>query len=145
MDACFYYRFVVHTVYTITNQGNGKYYVGRTKAPLRYRLRQHFYDARSVKKPLLMPLHRVMRKESVENFTISPVAECATVQEAIEREKLFIWVLRAMDPNLGYNAHPGGNGPRHQRRYPLSSETREQMSESAKARCARNVKTHCVN
>lgn len=134
----------MHSIYLITNQTNGRYYVGQTGRSLNTRLRGHLYDAHSVKRPLRMPLHRAMAEQPASDFTIAPVAECATKEEANEREKLFIIVLRATDPEIGYNVHPGGNGgcgfaPR------FSSDSRRRMSQSAKERCARNPTTHCAH
>ena len=135
----------MYSIYTITNQGNDKVYVGQTKGPVERRLRCHIRDSRSPSKQHVnMPLLRAIQKYGEDNFSIIPVAECATREEANRREKLFIIVLNATDRTIGYNVSLGGLGSDGSRRgVPVSRATRQKMSIAAKERCARNSPTHC--
>lgn len=88
-------------IYKITNRLNGKPYVGQTKQSIEKRFLQHS-KANS-------PLGQAMRRCGLENFTIEVIEECETPEQARERERLWIKVLKSKIPN-GYNRSSGGEG-----------------------------------
>ncbi len=93
-------------VYLIENLTNAKYYIGQTRRTLEQRLRQHISDA--LHNPDRTVLGKAIYEHGAQNFKVSPLVECATLEEANQCEKLFIWALQATDPNLGYNVATGG-------------------------------------
>lgn len=86
-------------VYKITNQTNGKIYIGQTRQSLEKRFMQH---AKAIS-----PLGNAMRECGVENFTIEIVEECNTQKQANNREQALIKELNCKVPN-GYNRSDGG-------------------------------------
>ena len=94
-------------IYKITNQLNGKPYVGQTKQPIERRFLQHFYSK--------SPLGQAMRKCGIENFTIEIIERCYSQSQLNEREIFWIRVLKSKQP-YGYNVREGGGGHEHHRR-----------------------------
>ena len=88
-------------IYKIPNRLNWKIYVGQTKQPIEKRFLQHS-KADS-------PLGQAMQDCGLENFTIEVIEECETPEQANERERFWIRVLKSKMPN-GYNRTNGGEG-----------------------------------
>lgn len=88
-------------IYKITNQINGKPYIGQTRQPIEKRFLQHASAD--------TPLGNDMKEFGRENFTIEIVAECESIEQANQYEKLCIKVLACKVPN-GYNQTDGGEG-----------------------------------
>ena len=86
-------------VYKITNQTNGKIYIGQTRQSIEKRFLQHS-KANS-------PLGNDMRDCGLENFTIEVVEECETQEQTNQREQVLIRELNCKIPN-GYNQTNGG-------------------------------------
>lgn len=95
------------TIYKITNRLNRKPYVGQTKQSIERRFIQHS-KADS-------PLGNAMRQCGLDNFTIEVIEECATQEEANDRERFWIKVLNSKTPN-GYNRSNGGEGGIHKQK-----------------------------
>lgn len=70
-----------HYIYKITNNINGKYYIGVTVDPKR-RKQQHFSSHRGE----VYSIHRAISKYGKENFSFDIIEECLTEDEAYERE-----------------------------------------------------------
>ena len=105
-------------IYKITNQLNGKPYVGQTKQPLEKRFLQHCYAS--------TPLGQAMRQCGLENFTIEIIERCKTQKQLNEREIFWIRVLNSRQP-YGYNVKRGGGGF-ERRRLNGSEERTERVS-----------------
>ena len=102
-------------VYVITNNVNGKKYVGQTRTTLKERFMSHHYSARSneLTGKRSTPIYNAMVKYGVQNFTIEELYKvCAIDHETRqfllnEVEKLYIKRLNTLTPN-GYNVLEGG-------------------------------------
>lgn len=93
-------------IYKITNQANGKSYIGLTKGSIADRWVQHCYDAGA--RTTNQAIHRAIRKYGVENFTIKHIASATCWEDLIELEKILI----AQHGTYGtqYNMTLGGEG-----------------------------------
>ena len=109
-------------IYKITNQINGKSYVGQTTTSLSQRMASHRY-ADSV-------IGNAIRKYGWENFSVEVLEECDTKEELNEREIFWIAALNCKTPN-GYNRSDGGDGPTG---YVCSDETRAKLSAAGKGK-----------
>lgn len=93
-------------IYKITNNINGKIYIGKTCNTIEHRLKEHIRDSR--KKQLeIRPLYRAMNKYGAENFSIEEIEECPT-EIVSDREQYWIAYYRGYEE--GYNATKGGDG-----------------------------------
>lgn len=91
-------------IYLITNQINGKQYVGQTSFSLQQRFKIHCHDAlRENFKH--RPLYSAIRKYGIDNFTISLIEETDFPNE---REQY--WIKKLQTYETGYNATLGGEG-----------------------------------
>ena len=95
------------TIYKITNRLNRKIYVGQTRQSIEKRFIQHSKTD--------SPLGQAMQDCGLENFTIEIIEECETQDQANERERFLINVLKSKLPN-GYNRSNGGEGGIHKSR-----------------------------
>lgn len=95
------------TLYRITNDKNGKIYIGMTVKSPAERLRSHIAAS---KRGSVMVLHRAMRKHGHEFFKIVSIAVENTRAAACEREIALIAELRSTDSTVGYNTSRGGDG-----------------------------------
>ena len=96
-------------IYKITNNINGKIYIGKTDRTLQERIKHHKEDS----KREVRPLYNATNKYGWENFSFEIVEDDLTPEEATEREVYWIDKLRSYagfpDSN-GYNATLGGEG-----------------------------------
>ena len=93
-------------IYKITNQINGKLYIGKTLESIEHRWKQHISDSKkeNIKN---RPLYSAFNKYGIENFTIEPIEECE-VKDIDERERYWIEYFNSFEN--GYNATLGGDG-----------------------------------
>ena len=93
-------------IYKITNQINGKLYIGKTNRTIQERFKEHCRDylKRENEK---RPLYSAMKKYGICNFSIELIEECA-LNEAEIREKYWIEFYGSF--KYGYNATLGGDG-----------------------------------
>ena len=63
-------------IYKITNQINGKLYIGKTNRTIQERFKEHCRDylKRGNEK---RPLYSAMKKYGIRNFSIESIEECA--------------------------------------------------------------------
>ena len=94
-------------IYKITNNINGKIYIGKTNFTIEKRWKEHCND---FKKETLQkrPLYFAMKKYGIENFSVEEVEYLDTPLEAEEREKY--WIEYYGSFKYGYNATRGGDG-----------------------------------
>ena len=98
-------------IYKITNQVNGKIYIGLTKHSLAQRLSQHHYDSRH---GVDRPLYRAMRKYGEDKFSAEIIDSAENLQELKEKEKYWIRYYNSYGANgKGYNATAGGDMTAH--------------------------------
>lgn len=101
-----------YTIYLIENEVNGKKYVGMTCQSLDRRMSCHLSAART---GLDYARHRAIRKHGEENFSIRPLDEAKTEEEACQLEREWIERLDTYE-GRGYNESAGGE-PRHNTKY----------------------------
>lgn len=74
-------------VYKISNDINGKLYIGITTCQLEVRWKGHLHDAdRGIERPL----YRAMRKYGKEHFKIEQIDTANTPEELGEKERYYI-------------------------------------------------------
>ena len=91
-------------IYKITNNINGKMYIGKTDRDIETRWNEHIRHASTLKH---IPLYRAINKYGAENFKIELVEECQT-EILNEREQYWISYYDTYDK--GYNCSLGGEG-----------------------------------
>lgn len=93
-------------IYKITNDVNGKIYIGKTDFSIEKRWKEHLSDFQR-KKYENRPLYKAMYKYGPTHFHIELIEECST-QEASARE--IYWIEQYGSFKNGYNATNGGDG-----------------------------------
>lgn len=97
-------------IYVITNDLNGKQYVGKTNYTLEKRFKEHIND-RKRERCEKRPLYSAMNKYGVEHFSISELEECSE-EDAADREIYWVDKLHTYGHN-GYNATRGGDSKKY--------------------------------
>jgi group I intron endonuclease len=95
-------------IYKLTNNVNGKIYVGKT---IRKNLSQYLYYKRwnaSHGNRANMRVVSAIAKYGWENFSVEVLATPATPEWCEYLEILWIMMLDARNPQVGYNVHKGG-------------------------------------
>lgn len=126
------------TIYKIRNLINGKLYVGQTTSRLSERWSQHKCDA--IRRNRNTYICNAIRKYGAENFEITALATCDSLEEMNNREIYYIKLLRTVEPH-GYNLSPGGLSwertqetrnklASYRRGRKLSEETKRKISEN---------------
>lgn len=98
---------IVMIIYKITNDINGKLYIGQTIRPLITRWKSHVYKAKSGSQ---YALHCAIRKYGEEHFHIEQIDIATSIEELNSKEIYWIDKLNTMIPN-GYNMCEGGSTP----------------------------------
>lgn len=99
-------------IYIITNNVNGKQYVGQTNRTVDFRFQQHQY--RSTKAKYTQPIYSAFKKYGIDSFSVEEVCKLkAETKEQLaellnEQEIIFIDKYNSKAPN-GYNVLDGGN------------------------------------
>ena len=94
-------------IYQITNNINGKIYVGKTEFSIEKRFKEHCEDAFKNGKEK-RPLYAAMRKYGIEHFHIELIEETNNPEE---RE--CYWIEQKQSFKYGYNATIGGDGRKY--------------------------------
>ena len=92
-------------IYKITNNVNGKVYIGQTTCSVSERWKHHVYNANSNNSQF--QLYQAMRKHGIESFQVETLEE-TTNQSLDERECYWIKVFNSY--KQGYNMTEGGSG-----------------------------------
>lgn len=126
-------------VYKITNDINGKIYVGQTSRSLERRWNEHCRDMyrRNMEK---RPLYAAMNKYGVKHFHMELIEECS-LEDVCEREKYWIEYYHSF--KNGYNATMGGDGTVYAD-YDLIVATYQELGFINKTAEKLNVDTHTV-
>ena len=112
-------------LYRITNEANGKVYIGITKRTLAKRMSDHKSSARTGN---AAPLYVAMRQHGLDAFTIEQISEAGSWSELLSLEIEAIAKHQSNDPSIGYNATAGGDGTLG---WVPSPETRRKISEAS--------------
>ena len=140
MDTCYN---VYMLIYLITNNANGKKYIGQTHCAPEKRWQEHIYNARGNPARSAYPLYHAIRKYGPESFTVSILATAQSQDELNQKEIDLIATYQTIDKEFGYNRHEGGNKPpqhtpesrakaaQSNRGQKRTQETKQRMSASA--------------
>lgn len=90
-------------IYSLTNNINGKRYIGQTTRSVEWRWNQHRKHINSVH----FPVYRALRKYGPESFTVEVLAVACSVDCLNYLEPLFIIAYNSLVPH-GYNLDSGG-------------------------------------
>jgi group I intron endonuclease len=90
----------------VTNQVNGKIYIGKTTRTLAQRKAAHLCDARKNKN---YTFYRALRKYGFDNFSWEIIDSCSLIDDLIASEIRHIAEYKSHGP-LGYNETDGGEG-----------------------------------
>lgn len=103
-------------IYKVTNNINGKIYIGQTTGSLSARWKAHCHvSSRCV------ALYNAIKKYGVENFTVEQIDSAMAKWELDLKEQFWIQHYNSIVPN-GYNLKTGGNTPTY------SDESKKRMS-----------------
>lgn len=97
-------------IYVITNDINGKQYVGKTNNSIEKRFKEHISDSHR-ERCEKRPLYFAMNKYGIEHFHISILEECSA-EDSSQREIYWIDKLGTYGHN-GYNATRGGDSKKY--------------------------------
>jgi len=109
-------------VYKVTNNINGKIYIGQTRKSIHSRWAAH--------KSRGHVLYAAIQKYGIENFTVKILCRCNSLEEMNHRETYYIKLFKSLAPK-GYNLNSGGG-----KAFEVSDETRRRLSESHKGKKA---------
>lgn len=111
----------MHYLYRITNQLNGKVYIGQSSNP-EYRWKQHKYDSQRTEP--VQYIHRAIAKYGIKNFVFDVIAGCKTQEDADCAEDQLIIQYNSRNKENGYNLKAGGSHGDH------SEETKQKIREA---------------
>lgn len=114
----------IYSIYKLTNQINGKSYIGKTERNIGVRIKEHQYDTRKGKSKSI--LCRAIRKYGWDNFIVEVLATTIDKNVLNYLEKFFIMVYNTNNRKFGYNLTDGGEGTTG---YQYTKETIEKMAE----------------
>ena len=99
-------------IYLITNNINGKIYIGQS-VDIHRRFLEHLRAGQPEKyankkeRDLNTPIHLAMQKYGVNNFSLSILEQCSK-EELNDKEKYWISTYNSCDKKIGYNISSGG-------------------------------------
>jgi group I intron endonuclease len=114
-------------IYLITNNINGKQYVGQTSQSFDKRWKRHLKPFRHRRNSYL---YNAICKYGVNNFSKDILVEVSTKQEMDFYEIALIRALDLRNPDVGYNLTDGGGGMLG---FKLSKATKRRMSKHVKS------------
>ena len=91
-------------IYKITNNINGKCYIGKTERNIQIRWLEH---TRLSRLNIDLPLYRAFSKYGIDNFSIEEVEQC---DSSIIDEREIYWIDYFNSYRKGYNCTAGGEG-----------------------------------
>lgn len=114
-------------IYKITNQKNGKIYIGQTVVSLSNRKSGHLADSkRDRKNKAKSKISKAIAKYGFENFIFEVLEETNSIDELNYLEQKYIKKLKSNFDEVGYNLLSGGHQNGHH-----SEETRKKISKSS--------------
>lgn len=112
-------------IYKVTNNVNGKIYIGQTTKTAEQRLRKHWSEANCEFRPENY-FHNALLKYGIDNFTIEVIDTAETLEELNQKEIYWINKLNATNKDIGYNLMSGGKSG------VKTEETKQKISEKKK-------------
>lgn len=110
-------------IYKITNNVNGKIYIGQTIRTLEERFAEHKRSKKSL-------ISKALNKYGIENFTVEQIDAAKTIEELNELEFKYIKEYDCITPN-GYNQCDGGGNTFG---YHHSEKSKQKMSQNKKGK-----------
>lgn len=95
-------------IYKITNDLNGKIYIGKTVRSISKRFQEHCRDAFK-DNAVNRPLYKAMKKYGIKHFKVEEIEEC---EERLLSAREIYWIKFYNSCKSGYNATEGGEGKR---------------------------------
>jgi len=96
-----------YTIYQITNQVNGKIYIGQTIRTLEQRKAQHIRDTFTNNSQCV--IHRAIKKYGIDKFVFEALFHCLSKADMDKKERETIRERNSKRP-AGYNLTDGGEG-----------------------------------
>ena len=118
---------MVGYIYQITNNINGKIYIGfATDVKRRWRAHCH----RALRLNSQLPLYRAIRKHGVDKFELAVLYTCRNAKYCLDvMEPYFIGILHSNNKEFGYNLAEGGRGCLN---YKFTSNQKERVSRNSR-------------
>ena len=120
-------------IYVITNDVNGKQYVGKTNFSLERRFKEHILDSKR-ERCNKRPLYSAMNKYGIEHFHIEKLEECSA-EDSSKREEYWIAKLNTYG-HTGYNATKGGDSKKY---YDYKEICCKRMRSGSRKKLLRNI------
>jgi group I intron endonuclease len=114
-------------IYKVSNNANGKSYIGKTEKTIELRRALHLASAKQNSK---FAFHRALNKYGYENFEWTLLDTVDSLEDLNQKEKYYILLFETFGPN-GYNMTAGGEG---QSGWDPSNLTRELWSKQRKGK-----------
>ena len=124
-------------IYQITNDVNGKIYIGKTEFSIEKRFKEHCSDS-ARERCKNRPLYKAMNKYGVEHFHIELIEETDNPEE---REQF--WIEQKGSFKFGYNATTGGDGRKYLD-YDLIVNTYQELQNISKTAKLLNISVDTV-
>ena len=124
-------------IYQITNDINGKVYIGKTEKSIEKRWKEHCADSKKARCKD-RPLYRAMNKYGIEHFHIKLLEE---TDNPCQQE--IYWIEQKQSFKNGYNATIGGDGKRYLD-YDLIYSTYEVLQNATEVAKKLNISTDSV-
>jgi group I intron endonuclease len=111
-------------VYRVTNQANGKIYIGLTTKSMELRRSKHYSEARLGSNKYF---HKAIRKYGEHSFLWVTIDDSNDIKILKNKEKEWITYYESNNMKYGYNLTSGGDGVTN---YIFSEEVKQKMSNS---------------
>ena len=109
LEACYYIEKncggsrTVMRIYKVTNEINGKVYIGQTTQSLSKRRKGHERIADDFAKGKVTYFIWALREFGMDSFTWEVLCECRSPEELNTKEKMYIEQFSSNNPDFGYN------------------------------------------
>ena len=97
-------------IYKITNNVNGKIYIGKTEETVERRFYEHKLCAQGRVASKHSRLYSAMKHYGIDMFSVETIDTANSKEELCEKEKYYISYFNATCKDIGYNLSPGGEG-----------------------------------
>jgi len=122
---------VFGVIYQITNQINGKIYIGQTVSDLRHRFSQHKCGSGGENKSSIR-LYNAIQKYGKDNFTIAPIYSAFDSDELNKAEISLIVLHGSQHRDVGYNSQAGGGHTNFGRKWSTETKLKQSLAKKGK-------------